>query len=123
MLDTNSVNLAFSKMEGIVSRMVPHMQNISEQFIKYSVAKQYLAMVYSTCLFAIFGVIFGIFYNFLEKEKEDNVFYIVGLLVSGLIVLISLLCIIFNVEPTILAFINPEFFTIEKVIEAYSATK
>lgn len=118
-MDTNTVKYAIEKFNAAWDHAAPHIQNVSEAYVQYTVTKAVVSAAIVLLLTAIVGKVFSISLKTMLQRKavrmEDEIFALTFTI--GVILTLMILWSGIVLYGAILAAINPEMYTIHQIIK------
>jgi heme/copper-type cytochrome/quinol oxidase subunit 2 len=121
MIDTTTINFAFSKISEGWQKAAPTLQNVGEKYVRFIVTQQIICT--AACALAL-GVFLFIFFRFKKAAKKWseadslNPAHIFTIIIGGLIMIGLIAATIINGYEAAIAVSNPEMYTVQSVIDA-----
>ena len=121
-IDTNTVNFAVAKISSAVEKALPTMTSVSQELVRFTVARQVLVTGVSMLLMVFSFLMWIPIHRFCKKKNEfgenklDEPVYIFPTIIFGSLGFISLLLFIVSIHNTVLALSFPEMFTATRII-------
>lgn len=119
MIDTTSINYAINKVSEGWAKVAPTIQDVGEKYVRYAVTKQMI-----TGGGVILAMLLGLACSvaLLVKGKkwvdEDAIAPIVVSALGAMVGCMIGICGVPEIRDAVLAYTNPEMFTVHQIIEA-----
>lgn len=119
-MDTTTVDYAIRKVGAAITAAAPHVQEVSEKYVRFIMWREVLDPIIIFLMAAFFAYAGKWLYNKRKDEDRGDGFAVCGIVVWALTGLIAFWWF-FEFYEAIIAYSNPEMFTIQKLIDG--ATK
>ena len=111
MVDTASINWVIEKLSSAWGKIAPQVQNISEQYVKYTVLQAWTGMWIAAASFVFFSVMAVV--GYLMDDCDINPFVLIG----GIGAIVSVLFLAFGINDVVMASHFPQMYAIQQLID------
>jgi amino acid transporter len=125
-MDTNTVNYAINKLSEGFQAIAPTVQNISEKYVHFIVTQQIILFSISFMCVPLVVIFMFLGFKFKSKSKtleneyrsdSHEVFSFISFVVAACLTIAGCISISITGYNALLAYTNPEMFTVQKIID------
>lgn len=119
MVDTASINYGLTKLTGAFNQIAPHIQNVSEKYVKYCIIREFAQLGVAVIILILSIIAMKILARVNSKTDDlddKKIAVVIAMVMSGAGIVIGIIGVLAQVYCCSLAMACPEIYAINRFI-------